>query len=88
MAVLHFVCECMGVIACVGDGCRMQFEAPDTPAQAEISDLFYVHKHTKCPLSAIDALALLVHIVENPDGGASINLGKLQQKKDITVRGS
>jgi hypothetical protein len=50
-----------------------------------VSDLFYVHKHTKCPLSSKDALSLIVHIIENPDGGANLNLAKLVAEKRITV---
>ena len=51
-----------------------------------LADLFYVHKHTRCPLSSKDALALIVHIIENPDGGANLNLGALIAKKKINVR--
>jgi hypothetical protein len=66
--------------------CLAQFEVPETQRQLSLLDLFYVHKHTKCPLSSKDALSMLLHIIENPDGGANLNLGALTAEKKINVR--
>ena len=85
---------------------------PENQAEFNASQLFYVHKHTKCSacphrpssllslcvvdvhcgsvgcavLSSTDALNMLLHVIENPDGGAGINLDTLIAKKKISVR--
>jgi hypothetical protein len=64
----------------------LQFEVPETEQQISVANLFYVHKHTQCPLSSKDALSMIIHIIENPDGGANLNLAKLVTKKRINVR--
>ena len=75
---VHVLC-----VVCAG----VQYEVPTTEQQIGVSSLFYVHKHTQCPLSSKDALSMLLHIIENPDGGANLNLAKLVAKKHINVGG-
>jgi hypothetical protein len=62
-----------------------QYDVPETREDAAVAALFYVHKRTKCILSPTEALAMLVHVIENPDGGANLNLAELKQRKRIKV---
>jgi hypothetical protein len=48
--------------------------------------MFYTYKHTRCILSSVQGLMMLVHIVENKEDGAGLDLADLVTKKVIKVR--
>ena len=58
---------------------------PSDANEESASALFYVHQRTGCVLSATQLLVLLVSAVENPQGGANLNLGQMKAKKIIKV---
>ena len=59
----------------------LQYDVPSTPAEYRASQLYYVYKHTKCILSGVQGLAMIVSVAENGDDGAGLSLEELKSKK-------